>query len=110
MDEVFENDLVSSVAKLGEYLIQKLNEFKDLNPAKIKEVRGKGFMIGIEISGAGKNIVEQMRERNILINSTNDNTLRLLPPLITTKTEIDIFLESFEKVIEDFHPEELSFK
>lgn len=110
LDEVFENDLVSSVAKLGEYLIQKLNEFKDLNPGKIKEVRGKGFMIGIEISGAGKDIVEQMRERNILINSTNENTLRLLPPLITTKTEIDIFLESFEKVIEDFHPEELSFK
>ena len=104
LEEVFENDLVGSVAKLGEYLIQELNKFKELYPDKIKEVRGKGYMIGIEISGAGNDIVDQMRERNILINSTKVNTLRILPPLIATKTEIEIFLESFEKVIEDFHP------
>ncbi len=104
LDEVFENDLVGSVAKLGEYFIQKLNELKELYPDKIKEVRGKGFMIGIEILNSGKEIVEQMRERNILINSTNVNTLRILPPLIATKTEIDVFLESFEKVIENGHP------
>jgi acetylornithine/N-succinyldiaminopimelate aminotransferase len=101
LDEVLENDLVSSVANYGEYLIQKLSEFKDLNPSKIKEVRGKGFMIGIEISGSGKEVVDQMRERNILINSTNENTIRLLPPLIVTETEIDIFLESFYKVMEN---------
>ena len=101
LDEVFENDLVSSVANYGEYLIQKLSEFKDLNLSKIKEVRGKGFMIGIEISGSGKEVVDQMRERNILINSTNENTIRLLPPLIATKTEIDIFLENFYKVMEN---------
>jgi len=101
LDEVLENDLVSSVANYGEYLNQKLSEFKDLNPSKIKEVRGKGFMIGIEISGSGKEVVDQMRERNILINSTNENTIRLLPPLIATETEIDIFLESFYKVMEN---------
>ena len=101
LDEVFENDLVSSVANYGEYLIQKLSEFKDLNLSKIKEVCGKGFMIGIEISGSGKEVVDQMRERNILINSTNENTIRLLPPLIATKTEIDIFLENFYKVMEN---------
>jgi len=110
LNEVFENDLLSSIVKLGEYLIQELNKFKELYPDKIKEIRGKGFMIGIKIFGAGKDVVDQMRERNILINSTNENTLRLLPPLITTKTEIDIFLESFEKVIEDFQPNKLSFK
>jgi len=99
LDEVFEKDLVSSVAKSGDYFIQQLNKLKEFYPGKINEVRGKGFMIGIEISGAGKDIVEKMRRKNILINSTNENTLRLLPPLITTKTEIDIFLESFEKVI-----------
>jgi len=104
LNEVFENDLVSSVSILGEYLFQNLNKLKELYPGKIKEIRGKGFMIGIEISGAGNDIVKLMRERNILINSTNENTLRLLPPLITTKTEIDIFLESFEKVMENFHP------
>jgi predicted acetylornithine/succinylornithine family transaminase len=100
LDEVFENDLLTSVKNQGEYLIQKLSEFLNLNPSKIKEVRGKGFMIGIEISGSGKDVVDQMRERNILINSTNENTIRLLPPLIVTKTEIDIFFESFYQVME----------
>jgi len=104
LNEVFDNDLVRSVAKLGGYLIQELNKFKELYPAKIKDVRGKGFMVGIESSEEGNDIVELMRERNILINSTNVNTIRILPPLIATKTEIDIFLESFEKVIEDFQP------
>jgi len=99
LKEVFENDLVHSVAKLGEYFIQELNNFKELYPDKIMEVRGKGFMIGIEISGSGKQIVDRMREKNILINSTNNNTLRILPPLISTKTEIDIFLERFYKVL-----------
>jgi len=102
LNEVFENDLLSSVVKLGEYLIQELNKFKELYPDKIKVIRGKGFMIGIEIFGAGKDVVDQMRERNILINSTNENILKLLPPLITTKTEINIFLKTFEKVIKDF--------
>jgi len=104
LNEVFENDLVSSVSKLGKYFIQVLNKFKKLYPDKIKEVRGKGFMIGVEISGAGKDVVDKMREKNILINSTNVNTLRIMPPLIVTKTEIDIFLQSFEKVIENFNP------
>jgi len=104
LNEVFENDLVSSVAKFGEYFIQELNKCKKLYPDKIKEVRGKGFMIGVEIFGAGKDVVDKMREKNILINSTNINTLRIMPPLTVTKTEIDIFLESFEKVIEIFNP------
>ena len=103
LNEVFENDLVSSVAKFGEYFNQELNKCKKLYPDKIKEVRGKGFMIGVEIFGAGKDFVDKMREKNILINSTNVNTLRIMPPLIVTKTEIDIFLESFEKVIENFN-------
>jgi len=99
LEEVFENELVSSVSVLGEYLIQELNKFKHLNPAKIDDIRGKGFIIGIEISGSGMEIVEKMREKNILINSTDHNTLRILPPLITTKTEIDIFLECFYEVL-----------
>ncbi|NNG27793.1 MAG: acetylornithine/succinylornithine family transaminase [Ignavibacteriaceae bacterium] len=99
LNEVFENGLVYSVAKLGEYFIKELNKFKHLNPDKIKEVRGKGFMIGVEIPVSGDEIIKQMREKNILINSTNNNTLRILPPLISTKTEINIFLESFCKVL-----------
>ena len=99
LEEIFENDLVSSVATLGEYLIKELNKFKDINPTKINDIRGKGFMIGIEISGSGKEAVELMREKNILINSTNMNTLRILPPLIATRTEIDIFLKTFYEIL-----------
>lgn len=99
LEEVFNKNIIKSVAKLGEFLINELNKLKELVPGKIKEIRGKGFMIGIEINVSGKDIEDKMLKQNILINLTNKNTIRLLPPLTTTKTEIDFFLEHFYKTI-----------
>jgi acetylornithine aminotransferase len=56
-------------------------------------------MLGVEFKFPGQMIVEEMLKRKILINCTNINIIRMLPPLITNKEQIDLFLNNFEDVI-----------
>jgi acetylornithine and succinylornithine aminotransferases len=101
LQEVFENGLMESVKELGLYLKRELTALKQSYPDKIKEVRGKGFMLGVELAFDGSTVVKLMREKKILVNCTNVNVIRLLPPMILTRTEIDMFLSNFKKSIEE---------
>ena len=99
LQEVFEKGLMEKVNELGVYLAEQLEEIKQMFPDDIKEIRGKGFMMGIEMKYPGSNLVARMRERKVLTNCTNVNVLRLLPPLICTKTDIDFFLYNLHEVL-----------
>jgi len=99
LEEVFENGLMEKVEELGNYLSGQLNELKAMFPNDIKEVRGKGFIQGVEMNYACGDIVKMMRDRMVLTNCTNNNVLRLLPPLIATKNDIDFFLYNFHEVL-----------
>ncbi|MGA9294300.1 MAG: aminotransferase class III-fold pyridoxal phosphate-dependent enzyme, partial [Ignavibacteriaceae bacterium] len=103
LKEVFENGLMEHVKESGDYFIDQLNELKGLFPDDIKYVRGKGFMIGVELFYEGNNIVEQMRERKVLTNCTSGNVLRILPPLIAGKDEIDFFLYNLHEILKNKH-------
>lgn len=80
--------LLSNTRKMGEYLVARLNVLKNNHPL-IKEIRGKGLMIGVELNVAGKPIVERCMAKGLLINCTHDVVLRLMPALMVTKKEID---------------------
>ena len=99
LEEVFENGLMIQVAELGKYLIEQLNELKNMFPEDIKDVRGKGFMVGIDLFYNGNDVVKKMRERRVLTNCTNETVIRLLPPLIVTKNDIDFFLYNFHETL-----------
>jgi len=99
LEEVFEKQLISSVEKLGDYLYSELVFLQQKFSKLIKEVRGKGFLIGVELTSECDPIVEKLRNRKILINCTNKNVLRILPPLIAEKSDIDFFLYNFHQVI-----------
>ncbi len=99
LKEVYENGLMDDVAELGNYFINQLNELKERFPDKIKEVRGRGFMIGVELFEPCSEFVGKMRSKKILINCTNENVLRLLPPLIATKDNIDFFLFTLHETL-----------
>ena len=101
LKELFKNGLMNEVAKLGEYFLNELKQLWELFPDKIKDVRGKGFMIGIELTFPGSSFVDKLRERKVLINSTNETVLRLLPPLISKKEHIDFFLYNFHEVLKE---------
>lgn len=97
--EELEQGLMQSNKSNGELLINKLKSVQQKYPAKIKEVRGMGLMLGVELTSPGQTVVDELMKRNVLVNCTNDNVIRLLPPYIITKEEIDLFCSKFEDVI-----------
>ncbi len=65
----------------------------------IREVRGEGLIIGVELSIEGAPFVAEATNRGLLMNCTHDYTLRLLPPFIVTKAQVRDFLKLFESVL-----------
>ena len=97
--EVFEKEkLVENSEKVGLYLKEKLMALKEKCSA-IKDVRGKGLMIGVELTnGNAPHIKHELFNNKYLVGATA-TTIRLLPPLIVTEKDVDEFLEVFEKVL-----------
>ncbi|MDI6859668.1 MAG: acetylornithine transaminase [Methanocellales archaeon] len=85
-----EKGLIERSAKLGKYFMKKLGELKH---DYIKEVRGKGLMIGMELTIGGDAIVDKARERGVLLNCVSETVLRFVPPLVITKEQIDRVVE-----------------
>ncbi len=92
--------LLKNCRNMGEYLLGKLNLLKTAYPV-IKEVRGIGLMLGMELSIEGKQIVEKCIGKGLLINCTHDKVLRLMPALNITKKEVDKALKILESVLKE---------
>lgn len=92
--------LLEHTQKIGDYFITKLNHLKDKYPF-IKEVRGMGLMIGLELSFNGGDIVKKMLEKGYLINCTSDKVLRFLPPLIVEKKHIDELVDTLDEIFSE---------
>lgn len=91
--------LLTNAQKMSEYLFSKLNALKN-KYTLIKEVRGIGLMVGVELNIQGKQIVEKCIEKGLLINCTHDTVLRLMPALNITKKEIDKAIGILDEVLE----------
>jgi predicted acetylornithine/succinylornithine family transaminase len=96
-------DLLAAVRDKGDYLGQKTAALKSRFPV-IKEVRGLGLIWGLELTQEGSPVVTACRERGLLINCTQGNILRFLPPLIISKEEIDRGLEILAAALEAVFP------
>jgi predicted acetylornithine/succinylornithine family transaminase len=88
--------LLKDVTDKANYFVKKLNELKKKFSC-IKEVRNLGLLVGVELDFAGKDIVEFCIEKGFLINCTQGNILRFLPPFVITKKDIDKAI----KILED---------
>lgn len=90
--------LLANVHKMGGYLYKKLTHLKEKYHI-IKEIRGKGLMLGIELHQAGKTIYEQCLKKGLLINCTQQNVLRIFPRLGVSKTEIEQAIGILDSVL-----------
>jgi ornithine--oxo-acid transaminase len=94
-----EEGMVENSAKMGEYFLGQLKKIK--SPA-IKEVRGRGLFIGMELlpeAGGARRYCETLMKKGLLCKETHENTIRFAPPLIIKKDEIDWALERIEPVL-----------
>lgn len=87
--------LVAKANELGTYLMKKL---KGLNKDYIKEVRGKGLMVGMELSIKCEDLVGRARERGVLLNCTSDSVLRFVPPLTITREQLDKAVGALDEI------------
>jgi ornithine--oxo-acid transaminase len=82
---------------LGWYFLDRL---RTIHSSHIKEVRGKGLWIGIELLSAARPYCEALKEEGLLCKETHDRVIRIAPPLTITSAEIDWAYERIRKVIE----------
>lgn len=98
--EVLEkDDLINKSEQNGEYFLSKLKRVKS---SKVKEVRGRGLWIGIELNEPARKYCEALMDEGILCKETRENIIRIAPPLIITKEEIDWAYDRIKRVIESF--------
>ena len=96
LDVLVDEQLAQKSLELGEYFISKLKEIK--NP-KIKDVRGRGLFIGVELTEAARPYCEQLMDFGLLCKETHDTVIRFAPPLVITKEELDWAIERIVKVL-----------
>ncbi|MBN1571206.1 MAG: ornithine--oxo-acid transaminase [Acidobacteria bacterium] len=95
---LLEEGMIDNAAKMGDYLISQLRSIRSPN---IKEVRGKGLLIGLELhpeAGGARRFCEALMKKGLLCKETHENTVRFAPPLIIGKEDIDWALEQIEPV------------
>ena len=91
---------LEEVQKVGEYFRQRLMALME-KYAFIREVRGRGLILGIELDFPGGEVVAQCQERGVLINCTAEKVLRFLPPLIVTSAEVDRLIDTLEHLFRE---------
>ncbi|GLB62004.1 ornithine--oxo-acid transaminase [Cytobacillus sp. NCCP-133] len=91
-----EEKLAERSLKLGEYFMGKL---KEINNPVIKEVRGRGLFIGVELTEPARKYCEALKEEGLLCKETHDTVIRFAPPLVISEEELDWAIERIKKVL-----------
>jgi len=94
---LIEEKMVERSAENGAYFLEKL---KTLRSSRLKEVRGRGLWIGVELNERARPYCEALKNEGVLCKETHDRVIRIAPPLVITREEIDWVFERIKKVIE----------
>ncbi len=98
MDIISNKKFLNNVKTLSKYFLLKLNKIKEKYPNIIKQIRGRGFLIGIQLYNDQTKFIEKLMDNQFLTIRAAENVVRILPPLNVKKNEIDIALKIIEKV------------
>ncbi len=98
LDQIFKKEFLKNVKKLSRYFHFELNKLKEEFPKIIKEVRGIGFLIGLQLFNNQSKFIQKLMDNNLLTIRASENVVRILPPLNVKKKEIDLALKIIKKV------------
>ena len=99
LDIVGQPNFLQHVVEMGDYMKSRLEAMQAKYPILIKEVRGMGLILGMELAKPGRDIVNDCLGKGAIINCTAGNVLRFVPPLIVTKEHIDEVCDALEAVL-----------
>ena len=99
LDVLAQENLAANASARGEYLMAELRKLQGKYPSLIKDVRGCGLMVGMELTVPGRDIVNRCLEAGAIINCTAGNVLRFVPPLTITNEHIDELIVILAKAL-----------
>lgn len=99
LDALIDGNLMENAKEIGAYLQSKFEEYKEKYPNLIKEVRGRGLILGMELTRPGREIANECLDYGAIINCTAGNVLRFVPPLNITKAHVDELISVLDKVL-----------
>ena len=98
LDIISNQIFLNNVKKNSNFFLQHLNEIKKKYPKIIKEVRGRGFLIGLQLYKDQTNFIKKLMINKLLTIRATENVIRILPPLNVKKSELILALNIIEKV------------
>ena len=98
LDKIFKKDFMKNVQKISKYFHSQLNLIKDDYPKIIKEVRGVGLLIGLQLYNDQTKFIKKLEDNKLLTIRAAENVIRIFPPLIVKKKEIDLAIKIIKKV------------
>ena len=102
MDIVSSKKFLNNVKNSSKYFFSKLNQLKEKYPNIIKEIRGRGLLIGIQLYKDQEKFIKKLMDNKLLTIRASENVVRILPPLNVKKKEIDQALKILNKVCSEF--------
>ena len=102
MDQIFKKGFLKKIQNLSKYFLLELNSLKNEFPRIIKEVRGVGFLIGLQLHNDQSKFIEKLMKNKLLTIRAAKNTIKILPPLNVKKKEIDLALKIIKKVCNNY--------
>jgi len=100
LETVLEEGILENCRKVGAYFLARLGGLKEKHP-RIREVRGQGLILAVELTVPGAEFVDKCMEKGLLINCTNGNVLRFVPPLILTRQDVEKAIGILDGVLEE---------
>jgi len=100
LETILGEGILENCRKVGAYFLSRLGGLKEKHP-RIREVRGQGLILAIELTVAGAEFVDKCMEKGLLINCTNGNVLRFVPPLILTRQDVDKAVSILDGALEE---------
>ncbi|MBI2370926.1 MAG: acetylornithine transaminase [Deltaproteobacteria bacterium] len=100
LKQLLEEGLLEHSRKMGEYFLGRLQELRGRH-SLVRDVRGKGLMLGLELEVEAKTVVARALERGFLVNNCTDHVLRFVPPLVVTEAEVDALVAALDAIFLD---------
>jgi acetylornithine/N-succinyldiaminopimelate aminotransferase len=100
-EAIDKEDLLQNATRMGSYSLERLRKLQERFPQYIKEVRGLGLMIGIELHKEGSQFVRMCLDKGLILNCTHERIIRFLPPLGVSKANLDKGIAILEEVLKE---------
>ena len=102
LDQIFKKGFLQNVKKISKYFHNELNKIKNNFPKLIKEVRGVGLLIGLQLFNDQTRFIKKLQDNRLLTIRSGENTIRILAPLNVKKSEIDLSIKIIRKVCKEY--------